>query len=145
MMIIEIINKIEKLGYKLEGLDDNQINNIESYYDVTLPNDYKFFLKKMGKSGGGILRGEDCFYDRVFELREYANELLKDDNSSFEFKKEHFVFFSHQGYIFAFIDTTILNDSPIYYYFEGDLEPQIKYNYLACFLEEYIKKIQAID
>lgn len=139
MHINSIIKKVEELRYKIEGIDDEKIKEIEKYYDVTLPLDYKFFLEKMGKTGDKFLRGEDCFYDRIFELREYANDLLADDNSQFKLKKEHFVFYSHQGYIFAFFDTSLIENSPIYYYFEGDLEPKIKYDSLASFLDDYLK------
>lgn len=138
MHINSIITRIEELGYKTEGIDNEKIKKIEKYYDVSLPLDYKIFLEKMGQSGDKFLRGEDCFYDRIFELREYANELLADDNSQFKFKKEHFVFYSHQGYIFAFFDTSLNENSPIYYYFEGNLEPKIKYDSLASFLEDYL-------
>ncbi|MGV7108067.1 SMI1/KNR4 family protein [Flavobacterium sp. U410] len=141
MSIIRIIKKIEELGYKIEGINEEEINAIEKYYNVYLPSDYKFFLNKMGKTGGGFLRGEDCFYDRIFELREYANELLSDDNSEFKLRKEHFVFYSHQGYIFAFLDTLLKENSPIYYYFEGDLEPKIKYDSLASFLEDNLNRV----
>lgn len=147
MNINNILKKIEDLGYKIEGIDNEKIKEIERYYNVALPLDYKIFLSKMGKTGDKFLRGEDCFYDRIFELREYANELLVDDNSEFKLKEEHFVFYSHQGYIFAFFDTSLEENPPIYYYFEGDLEPKIKYDSLTSFLEEqfdnhisYLKK-----
>ncbi|MEO6175600.1 MAG: SMI1/KNR4 family protein [Flavobacterium circumlabens] len=136
MNINKTLRKVEELGYKIEGLDNEKIRAIEKYYDVCLPLDYKLFLEKMGKTGDKFLRGEDCFYDRILELREYANDLLADDNSQFKLKKEHFVFYSHQGYIFAFFDTSIEENPPIYYYFEGDLEPKIKYDSLSSFLEE---------
>ncbi|WP_165763238.1 SMI1/KNR4 family protein [Flavobacterium sp. AJR] len=134
-----IIKRIEELGYKIEGLDNEKIKAIENYYKVSLPLEYKLFLEKMGKTGDKFLRGEHCFYDRIFELREYANELLEDDNSEFKLKKEHFVFYSHQGYIFAFFDTSLEENPPIYYYFEGDLEPKIKYDSLSSFLEEQLE------
>jgi hypothetical protein len=139
MYINSVIKKIEDFDYKIEGIDNEKIREIEKYYGVSLPLDYKIFLKKMGKTADKFLRGEDCFYDRIFELREYANDLLADDNSQFKLKKDHFVFYSHQGYIFAFFDSSIQENTPIYYYLEGDLEPNIKYDSLSDFLEEQLK------
>lgn len=134
-----IIKRIKSLGHKIEGIDNETIKEIEKFYDVSLPLDYKIFLEEMGKTGDKFLRGVDCFHDRIFELRDYANELLVDDKSPFKLKKEHFVFYSHQGYIFAFFDTSSNANPPIYYYFEGDLEPKIKYDSFSSFLEEQLK------
>lgn len=138
MKINELIQTIKDLGNNIEGIDSDKITKIERFYNVSLPQDYKYFLENMGKTGDKFLRGEDCFYDRIFELKGYANELLADDNSQFKFKKEHFVFYSHQGYIFAFFDTSLIDKLPIYYYYEGDLEPKIKYDSLASFLQDYL-------
>jgi hypothetical protein len=136
MNVDNIIKRIEDFGYKIEGIDNQRISEIEKYYNVSLPVEYKIFLEKIGKTADKFLRGEDCFYDRIFELRGYANELLVDDNSEFKLKKEHFVFYSHQGYIFAYFDTSLEGNPPIYYYFEGDLEPKIKYDSFSNFLEK---------
>jgi hypothetical protein len=96
-------------------------------------------LKKIGKTGDKFLRGEDCFIDRIFELREYAIELLKEDTSDFNLKKEYFVFYSHQGYIFAFFNT-LEENPPIYLYHEGEIEPKVIYNSFAIFLEELLNE-----
>lgn len=99
------------------------------------PLDYKQFLTELGEDGDGFMRGSDCFFDRIFELREYAKELLKDDNSPFILKKEHFVFYVHQGYIFMFIDLNYPDNSPVYAYFEGDMKPIVKFSSLSSFYE----------
>lgn len=137
MEIKKHIEILKNKGYKLKGLDIGKIQEIESYFDVSLPADYVLFLKEMGLSGGDFVKGSDCFYDRIFDLRGYAQELLEEDNSNFKLKKEHFVFFSHQGYSFAFFDSS-LDNPPIYYYFEEDMEPHIKYPSFASFIEENI-------
>ncbi len=147
----ELINKLRELGIVLKGLKDDKINEIEKYYGVKLPSDYRLFLKEMGISAGDYLRGEDCFFNRIFELREAAEELLEEDNSSFRLNSEHFVFYVHQGYIFAFIDSAKGNSSPVYFYFEGDLEPTVKFRSLVEFMEErfesmlYYKNLSKID
>lgn len=137
---MKVIKKIKNRGFDLKGISLDQIKKIENFYDIELPNDYKLFLKEMGYSAGEFLIGEDCFYDRIFELREYAEDLLIEDETDFRLKPEHFVFFSHQGYIFSFFDTSQTNPK-IYYYHEGDMEPTIKYNSLECFLENYLKEV----
>ena len=136
----EIISKIKSEYPNSVGLDITQIGKIEKFYDLQLPMKYKYFLESMGYYGGGFLKGEDCFYDRIFELREYALELLIEDNSDFILSKEHFVFYFHQGYIFAFFDTSNTSDGSIFYYFEGDISPSIKYKSFEKFLNERFEK-----
>lgn len=82
--------------------------------------------------------GEDCFYDRIFELREYAEELLSDDGSNFRLKPSHFVFYCHQGYIFRFFDTAEGDDPQIYFYFERDMIPKVEYSNFREFLKAKI-------
>ena len=132
------IEKLKHKGYKIKGINESQIEKIENYYKVRLPIDYKQFLRNLGADGGGFMIGSDCFYDTIFNLREYAEELLKDDNSNFILEKNHFVFHVHQGYIFMFIDLTFEENSPVYGYCEGDLQPSIKFNSLKAFYESLI-------
>ncbi len=136
--MIELIEKLKISGYDIKGLNDIEISNIEDYFNVSLPQNYKEFLRFIGKSGGEFLRGEDCFYDRIYELREYAEDLLKEDESDFELKKEYFIFYCHQGYIFAYFDTLKGNESPVYLYREGNLKPEnYSENFLSFLNEKY--------
>lgn len=138
----EIIKELKMKGFNIEGLNSFQIKKIEDFYKVNLPEDYKYFLKSMGLNGGGFMRGEDCFYDRIFELRNYATELLEEDRSNFKLKPTHFIFYNHQGYIFAFFDTADNNtDSSIYYYFEGDLIPSKRHESFLAFFRERLDMI----
>jgi hypothetical protein len=145
---MELICKLEKLKHKLielnfriEGIGEYEIQKIESYYSVNLPFYYKYFLSFMGKSGGAFMRGESIFYDSLFDLKEGLIELIQEDNSPFELNENHFVFYSHQGYVFAFFDVS-LKISPIFIYSEEILEPYIKYESLDHFLNEYLENLE---
>lgn len=135
---MNFISQLKQSGFKLKGLNENQIKKIETHYGISLPIDYKIFLQELGENGDGFMIGSDCFYDRIFELREYAEELLQEDSSNFSLKKEHFVFHVHQGYIFMFIDLNFTENSPVYGYHEGDLTPTIKFKSLSEFYESNI-------
>ncbi|WP_298892459.1 SMI1/KNR4 family protein [uncultured Psychroserpens sp.] len=137
----KIIEIIKKNVSNLKGLNSCQIKKIEQFYNVQLPKEYKIFLSEMGYDAGDFMRGEDCFYDRIFELREYATDLLEEDGSDFKLEQEHYVFYSHQGYIFAFFDTS-KDNSEIYYYTEGDMHPTIKYSNFESFLKDYYENMQ---
>lgn len=135
---MEFIDILKERRYKLKGLTEKQIKKIEKHYNITLPIDYKEFLSELGNDGGGFMIGSDCFYDNIFELKEYAEELLKDDNSEFVLQKEHFVFTIHQGYIFMFIDLKYAENSPVYGYYEGDMKPAIKFSSLSDFYKSLL-------
>lgn len=140
----EILKSIKYRGFDMKGLSSFQVDEIEKFHEVKLPENYKHLLMSMGLDGGGFMKGEDFFYDRIFELKDYASELLEEDESRFSLKASHFVFYSHQGYIFAYFDTFENNIDPsIYYYVEGDLIPSRKYNSLEEFLKEKIDSYPA--
>lgn len=96
-----------------------EVEEIETWLGHRLPEAYREFLLWMGHSGGGFLRGSDCFYYDLKSLWDNAQELLKEDNFPGELPENIFVFFMHQGYQFNF------------FYLDGDDDPPV-----FCYLEE---------
>lgn len=118
MTVQEIATILENKGLKLKGCSPKEINEIESFYGVKLPITYVNFLERMGKGAGTYLEGSSVFYDEIFELREWATELLSENNFK-SLPKDGFVFYMHQGYQFAFFYLFDGEDPPVYYYYEG--------------------------
>jgi hypothetical protein len=98
---------------------EDEINALEYHLGLSLPQAYREFLLWMGHSGGGLLRGSDCFYKHLPHLREWAVELLEEDNFHEPLPDDAFVFFMHQGYQFAFFRLSEGDDPPVYYYHES--------------------------
>lgn len=100
------------------GCSDDEIQEIERQLKLSFPEAYKEFLRWMGKDGGPILKGSDCFYKHLLYLRAWADELLKENNLFGILPANSFIFFMHQGYQFAFMYLEDGDNPPIYYYNE---------------------------
>jgi hypothetical protein len=89
-----------------------------------LPAAYCEFLLWMGHGGAGpFMRGDDCFYQHLAGLREYATDLLLENGVKEPLPDNAFVFFMHDGYVFCFFDRAAGDDPPVYRFLEGDTDP----------------------
>ena len=127
--ISEFAEKLKKNNLanflNISGCSKSNIKKLEESYGYHLPEIYKQFLSKMGRSAGKFFRGTDIFYTRqLIEFNNYLKETLDDDNSEFELPENAFVFAHHQGYIYFFFYVTEGDDPAVYGYKEGDLLPE---------------------
>lgn len=97
---------------------DEEIRWIEQRLELSLPEAYKEFLQWMGKDGGPILKGSNCFYKDLLYLYQWADKLLKENDLFGILPSKAFVFFMHQGYQFAFMYPEDGENPPVYYYNE---------------------------
>ncbi|MBX3242022.1 MAG: SMI1/KNR4 family protein [Chitinophagaceae bacterium] len=118
MNVDEICKIIEEKGFELRGCSLKEVSKIESLFQTNLPATYIDFLTRMGKGAGNFLRGSSAFYNEIFYLKEWASELLL-ENDFKSLPEDAFVFFMHQGYQFAFFCNYDNDDPPVYYYHEG--------------------------
>jgi hypothetical protein len=155
---MKYLKKIENLlnswGTIYKGCNSKQITNLEEKINNKLPTCYREFLEKMGydmdrkddNSRGGFV-GESIFYNDVYG--EYTNkdaliEQLDEDGKTDllnEIDDNVFVFFSSQGYIFAFFKLDEGDNPPVYGYKEGiDIEsfPKLTDSLLE-FYEKYLE------
>lgn len=93
---------------------ESDVDGIESFYDVSLPLSYRYFLKKMGRRAGRFLAGTDVCYPVQFELRKWSALLLVESHASWELRHRYFVFAMHQGYQFLFFDGQARTDPPVW-------------------------------
>ena len=140
MTVLEIANYLSKKGCILNGCSRAEIQKIENYYKVQLPETYVEFLKYMGKGAGKFMMGSSAFYDEIFDLKEGGIALLVEN----EFKplpNLAFVFWMHQGYQFAFFNVNDGQNPPIYYYTEGSVQADFekKENSFTDFLESQLQ------
>jgi hypothetical protein len=124
----------------MHGCSPEEIREVEGKFGVTLPAFYRCFLQKMGRRAGEFLVGSDVFYPQLLNLREYAEDLLRETRCSFSLGKEDFVFFVHQGYQFAYFRASDGDDPPVWYFYETWKEPQEKWSSLSAFFCEEADK-----
>lgn len=105
--------------HELVGCTYPEITELEKKLGFSLPEAYKEFLLWMGKSAGRVLQGSDCFFKHLPYLKEWAVELLEENNFPNTLPEDAFVFFMHQGYQFSFFRLSEGDDPPTYFYCEG--------------------------
>ena len=151
----QIINRFKNRNVKLMGCIKNEINIIEE--NITrekLPDCYIEFLEIMGKDiiedpnssnyfEYGNFKGSYVFYK---DLEDNNNEnglkgLLLEDESELQVPQNAFIFYGHQGYIYAFFKLDEGNNPPVYAYIEGyngNEFPKIS-DSLSDFYERYLE------
>lgn len=119
----------------IKGCTENEIEQLEAFFDINLPAVYKQFLKGMGKSAGDFLVGTDYLFPYLLNFRKMAEDLLEDCNAPFRLNKSDFVFAVHQGYQFLFFRVSDSSDDPaIFYFLEGEKEPKQVFNRFSQWL-----------
>lgn len=106
-----------KRNCKVIGCTDKEIQSLESYFNITLPGEYKEFLRIMGKGAGDFMKGSSVFFNDIFDLQKESESLLNENNFK-KLPKDAFVFFMHQGYQFAFFLINNDDNPKIFYYSE---------------------------
>jgi hypothetical protein len=119
---------------------EEEIVALEHWIGHSFPLSYREFLKWMGRWGGGLFRGSECFYSDLKIIQKWARELLKENNCSETLLENAFVFLMHHGYHILYFKFNEGDDPPVYSYLE-DIEEsqkksiQQKYSYFSEFLD----------
>jgi hypothetical protein len=123
--IIDIWNILKSRGEKLQPLETVQINKIEKSYNIFLPPVYRQFLRIMGNGAGAYMKGSSVFYDEIFSLRQWANELIL-DNELDPLPMDSFVFWMHQGYQVAYFKLNEGDDPKVFFLSESEGSKQFE-------------------
>ncbi len=123
-----LIERMVSAGYartdEIRGCTPEEVAGIEARFGLRLPQVYREFLLAMGRGAGRFFRGTDVFYPTVFELRQWAEELLEECRQPFALAGDAFVFLMHQGYELGYFHTgSGEDDPPLYRYVECDPAP----------------------
>lgn len=112
-----------------------------------LPACYRGFLNVMGRMAGKWLGGTDAFYPEILELKDWAKELLAENESRIQLPDDAFVFLMHQGYQFMYFLTGDCNEDPSVYYYTEILKdrpemPQLRFSHLTEFLTDFLQVVR---
>jgi hypothetical protein len=113
-----LVNQLIAKGDVLTPCTPGEVAKIEHHFSCSLPMVYKAFLLAAGKESKLYMTGSHFFYGDIFLLKEYAEELLVENNFK-ALPEKAFVFFMHQGYQFAFFILDSGDDPEVFYYYEG--------------------------
>ena len=120
-----IVQKGLATEQQLVGCSPSEIEALESGFNVKLPESYKAFMARLGKSNGAFLpQLRNSFY-QLNSTRQALCELLS-NRTDFELPETSFVFLGRFLCQFFFFDTAEnLDDPPVSYYFEGEDRPTL--------------------
>src|SRR5438034_575581 len=115
-----VVERLKSAGLapfgSIRGCSESEVTQLENHFGVHLPQTYRDFLKYFGKQAGRLFEGTDCFYEQLWNLRFWAEELLQADAQHFILSRDSFVFSMHQGYEFLYIQTEVGDDPPVFQY-----------------------------
>ena len=130
-MYLDVVRvRLDALGFvspaEMVPCSEHEAQRLERYLGVRLPQAYKEYLLWIGHGAGRFMRGTDCFYEDVFHLRTWAEQLLKEDDFPQQLPEDAVVFSMHQGYQFSFFRTSEGDDPPVYYYLEDSGQTEFR-------------------
>lgn len=98
MYFNRMINDFKKNGGKVYPMEEDCINHILGIYGY-LPKAYIEFLKTMGNgTGNRFLSGYSCFSKELFNLKDWAMEILYENEDTELLNKSDYVFIDDAGY-----------------------------------------------
>ena len=112
-----------------------KLNELEKELNLSFPLIYKKFYLECEKSIPKAMIGTDLYHNNN-ELKEWALELLKEDNAENFLTEKDFVFMMHQGYMFWYFKANGTENPNAYFYREMSLKPD-QLTDLKTFITEY--------
>jgi hypothetical protein len=105
--------------YEFVGCSDEEVQELEVKYACNLPEEYKIFLKVMGKSSGPLFEDIDISFLELDEIIAEAEEVNRLGRR--KLPKKHFVFSCRDdGDVFTFFDLSIKSpDPPVFRFVTG--------------------------
>ena len=140
--INELVEKSKERNIPMKNASENQIKELlSSTKNGILPQAYVEFMSVMGNgTEGKYMRGESCFMDEIYTLKQGAVELLKENESKLVLTDNDFVFWMSQGCIFCMFQLNEGNNPPVYFYNESGDDRFLKIsNTLTEFLINYLE------
>jgi hypothetical protein len=139
---------LKLIGHKMNPCTKDEIEMLHRFCGKgRLPQDYIIFMEFAG-NGIRFLRGSSYAMEEIFKLKEWAIELLNENNSAESLNDNDFVFFMHQGYQFYFFKLNEGENPPVYFYSEGQNgnlfkeESESFSNFIISFYNEIAKIIK---
>jgi SMI1 / KNR4 family (SUKH-1) len=114
-------NLISKFGKPI-GASLSDIDKIEHDMGLSFPESLKQYLLWAGKHSKGPLIGTDCFNSDMKENTEYLPEFFEENNLVHPQNEKFVAFYSHQGYVLAWVYLTGEDDPVVYYFAEGSTD-----------------------
>ncbi|MBW4719973.1 SMI1/KNR4 family protein [Saccharothrix obliqua] len=128
-----------KLAYEhqLVGCSEAEVAEVlAAAGDFSVPEEYRVFLRRLGRQAGRLLLGTHFYYPAIVDLPEWVADYVTLDAPDFRTRGRFFIG-SHQGYRYYFFE----QDDPgaVYCYVDGEAAPVRA----AATLLEFLRKTAA--
>ena len=118
--VAKYVSYYRSIGLTGSPFTPDEIVALERHLGLSLPAAYRAYLSIAGASPPPKLVGSDCHGHRLYELRDGAEQLLRDCGHPFELPSDAAVYFMHQGYQFLYFRSDDRDDDPpVDYFIEG--------------------------
>jgi hypothetical protein len=119
-----VVELLVQNGYgprdSLEGCTEEDLDELERRYDITLPEAYRSCMRHIGRSSNKLFEGSHFNYPGVRRQTEFARDLAEDRATDLDLPDDIFVFHGLQGYAFDCFRTTEGEDPPVYLFTKFD-------------------------
>jgi len=113
------LSNLEAQSVPMKPCNEDEISTLKNLSPTKeLPLTYLEFMYKAG-NGAEFLAGTDYSMKYILELKEWAVELLGENNYSEKLTDNQFVFMMHQGYMFWYFNLDEGDDPPVFLYDES--------------------------
>lgn len=141
--IQDFIEVLKAKGVEMKPITSDDVEDLKKITNgKQLPRAYIEFYKHMG-NGVSFFRGHSCFKKEILYLKEWAEELLEENNFPGELSENDFVFWMSQGNMFCLFRLDEGDDPPIYYYCEG--KGQTNFLKIAESLSTFLYRFYSLD
>lgn len=115
--MLEFATMLKGMGYTLIPAQKEQVDILNKKYK--LPCEYLDFLNSFGYASGSFLKYHDCFIKDLPDIQEDV-KIITMNNGLTPLPKNAFVFWSYQGYEFAYFNLDEGDNPPVFYFAEGE-------------------------
>lgn len=119
-----------------KGCSSDELASLKARYGESLPDSYIQFMADAGNGIEEFLRGSDFVYSQIDDLREAADQLLRESGLK-PLEPDDFVFAMHQGYQFYFF-----HDGAVYYYQEGAEKIEKRHDSFEQFFDSVVSNLE---
>ena len=105
-----------------KGASISEVDKLEQELGIKLPHALREYYLWMGKHSDGPLIGTDCFIGDLKDNTAYLQEFLTENGLEHPVDSEYLVFYSHQGYVLAWIYLKDGDMPNVYYFGEGNTD-----------------------
>ncbi len=122
---------------EIKGIAEAEITGIEQERGVSLPDDYKEFLRQCGRSAGLFARDIHLFYPDFLGVEKIFHDVAEEYGIDYRPPVNAFFFSEYQGGSFHYFLCGD-NDRTIYVINEGDIGPRLGGDSFTSFVRFYL-------